>query len=242
MSEAANTTQPARLEFDALVCDLRALVRQERHATITKAEVSRKAANETMAKAAALFAEGRITGADLCRLHALRMRLDLASGITPSYANLTDLATRVVSAETGHAKAAAALASAQEARDAISARLADLAGKRQEIVVRRAEGDVRDDDASALALLDADTDGLKLIVGRHNGTVAEAQAPVRQATDAAAAEDAVEAHAEQVANALEEALRQLWRLRDEQGGGLLKWRPGQGLMNALTRAHHGRMW
>jgi hypothetical protein len=75
-----NTTPPAeRPAFDALVADLRQLVRQQD--TIGKAEAARRNASAVMAKAAALFAKGKITALDVSRLHALRLRLD--DGLLP---------------------------------------------------------------------------------------------------------------------------------------------------------------
>ncbi len=65
----------ARPEFDALVRDLRALVRQQDN--IQKAEDARRNATLVMQRASELFAKGRITAHDLARLHAARLRLDL---------------------------------------------------------------------------------------------------------------------------------------------------------------------
>ena len=65
---------PERPEFARLVFELRALVRQQ--ADAAKAEAARRNATEVMAKAAQAFADGRISGADYMRLHAVRLRLD----------------------------------------------------------------------------------------------------------------------------------------------------------------------
>ncbi len=72
MSDDASTP-PARPEFDRVVFELRALVRDQH---IAKAEAARRNASAVMAKAAEAFAEGRITAHDLTRLHAIRLRLD----------------------------------------------------------------------------------------------------------------------------------------------------------------------
>ncbi len=70
-----DTTPPAqRPAFDALVCDLRALVKEQD--IIAKAEAARCAGTEVMRRAADLFAAGRITGAELTRLHAVWLRLE----------------------------------------------------------------------------------------------------------------------------------------------------------------------
>src|SRR4051812_11164432 len=107
--------------------------------------------------------------------------------MTPNFEAISTLATRAIAAEAHHSKAAASLAAAREAREVVATRLADLVGKRQEIVVRHAEGDFRDDDAEALAVLAADIDGLQLLIGRHDGVVSGAEGPVRAAADAAVA-------------------------------------------------------
>ncbi len=59
-----------RPAFDALVADLRLLIRDQR---VSKA---RATGAEVMAKAEQAFAEGRITAHDLNTLHAARLRLD----------------------------------------------------------------------------------------------------------------------------------------------------------------------
>ncbi len=64
------TPLPARPEYDRLVFELRALVRDQH---IDKA---RATGAEVMQRAEILFKARRISGADLTRLHALRMRLD----------------------------------------------------------------------------------------------------------------------------------------------------------------------
>ncbi len=65
-------------EFTALANSLRALVRQQQDATISKAGAARKTASEVMQQAELLFKAGRITAHDVNVLHAVRMRLDLA--------------------------------------------------------------------------------------------------------------------------------------------------------------------
>jgi hypothetical protein len=70
-------------EFTALVADLRGLA--QRQDTLAKAEVRRRAVSDVMAKAAEMFAAGRITALDVSRLHALRLRLD--DGLLPEERN-----------------------------------------------------------------------------------------------------------------------------------------------------------
>ena len=71
-----NSTTPAfeRSEFDALVRDLRERATQQD--AVTKAEAAGRTADAVMARAAELFAVGHITGAELTRLHAVRLRLE----------------------------------------------------------------------------------------------------------------------------------------------------------------------
>ncbi len=73
MSDDANTP-PARPEYNKLVFELRDLVRRQE--TVAKAEAARRNATLVMKRAGEMFAKGEISGADLTRLHALRMRLD----------------------------------------------------------------------------------------------------------------------------------------------------------------------
>ncbi len=73
MSEDDNTIAPAeRPEFDSLVFSLCKLVRDQR---ISKA---RNTGVEVMQRAEALLKAGKISAVDLCRLHAIRLRLDAA--------------------------------------------------------------------------------------------------------------------------------------------------------------------
>ena len=71
MPDTDNTTAAAeRPEFDRLVFELRALVRDQR---IAKA---RDTGAEVMQWAKMLFRAGKLSAGDLCRLHAVRLRLD----------------------------------------------------------------------------------------------------------------------------------------------------------------------
>jgi hypothetical protein len=70
-------------EFGRLVADLRGLA--QRQDNVVKAEQRRRNVSAVMAKAAALFAEGKITALDVSRLHALRLRLD--DGLLPEERN-----------------------------------------------------------------------------------------------------------------------------------------------------------
>ncbi len=76
--EDTTAALPNRPEFQRLVHDLRALVKEQASGALAKADFARRNANNVMAKAMAAFDEGKITGHDLSVLHALRMRLDLA--------------------------------------------------------------------------------------------------------------------------------------------------------------------
>ncbi len=66
-----------RPAFDALVGDLRALVRRQAQDGIQKAEAARRNASLVMQRASEMFAKGEITARDLAHLHAVRLRLDL---------------------------------------------------------------------------------------------------------------------------------------------------------------------
>ena len=65
-----DNTPAVRPAFDALVADLRALVRDQ---GIAKA---RATGAEVMQRAEMLFTAGKLSAGDLCRLHAVRLRLD----------------------------------------------------------------------------------------------------------------------------------------------------------------------
>ncbi len=69
MSDDASTP-PARPEFDRVVFELRALVRDQH---IAKA---RATGAEVMQRAETLLKAGKLSADDLCRLHAVRLRLD----------------------------------------------------------------------------------------------------------------------------------------------------------------------
>ena len=73
MSDDANTP-PARAEYDKLVFELRDLA--HRQELVAKAQSARRNATLVMKRAGEMFAKDEITGAELTRLHALRMRLD----------------------------------------------------------------------------------------------------------------------------------------------------------------------
>ena len=74
MNDDANTPPEPRPEYAKLVCELRDLVRRQE--TVAKAEAARRAGVEVMRHASEMFAKGEITGAELTRLHAVRLRLD----------------------------------------------------------------------------------------------------------------------------------------------------------------------
>ncbi len=69
MSDDASTP-PARPEFGRLVFELRALAHDQHIAK------SRAAGAEVMQRAEMLFKAGKLSADDLCRLHAVRLRLD----------------------------------------------------------------------------------------------------------------------------------------------------------------------
>ncbi len=71
---------PGRPAFDALVTDLRALMRRQ-EGGIQKAEQRRRDVSAVMMRAAEMFAVGRLSAIDISRLHALRLRLD--DGLLP---------------------------------------------------------------------------------------------------------------------------------------------------------------
>ncbi len=73
MSDDTTPPEP-RPHFDALVADLKQLVRRQE--TVAKAEAARRNATLVMQRASEMFAKGEITGAELTRLHAVRLRLD----------------------------------------------------------------------------------------------------------------------------------------------------------------------
>jgi hypothetical protein len=157
--------------------------------------------------------------------------------------------------EANHSKATAALAAAREARDGVARRLADLSGRRQAIILRRSEGREEEGDREELALLAADHEGLELLLGRHTGTVAEAEGPVHAAANAAAVakhelqraelratEAALLARISEIEKAMVEAGRGLRATRDALGGGLLAWVPSDELMSIITPSRNRRYW
>ena len=79
MMDEDNTTPPAeRPEYDRLLGELRVLARRQDE--VAKAERQRLTATLIMRQAATLFEQGKISGADLAKLHALRLRLDPTGG------------------------------------------------------------------------------------------------------------------------------------------------------------------
>ena len=77
--DASRQVAPERPEFATLAADLRAVMkRQKEAAAVAKAEAARLTGAAVMAKAMDLFGQGKISGADLVRLHALRLRLEEA--------------------------------------------------------------------------------------------------------------------------------------------------------------------
>lgn len=171
--------------------------------------------------------------------------------MTPNFETIADYAVKVTAAEAKHAKAAAA----EEARNAIAARLADLAEKRQAIVLRRAEGRLEDSDPQELAVLGADLDGLEMLLGQRDAAVAEARVPERAAAAAVAAarlelgraearatEEALTARIEAAAAVMVEGLKQARKVRDQLGGGMLPFRVSDELWAALTPLRHNRPW
>ncbi len=65
-----NATPPVRPEYDSLVFELRALVRDQRISKV------RNTGAEVMQRAEALLKAGKISALDLCRLQVVRMRLE----------------------------------------------------------------------------------------------------------------------------------------------------------------------
>jgi hypothetical protein len=175
--------------------------------------------------------------------------------MTPSLENLADLSIAVVSTETAHGKASAALAAAQAARDAVASRLSAAQERLRAIGARRAGGDLREDDAQEAGLLHADVAGLQDLLARRDAEVEAAQAPVSAATaelstarlqlqraEVKATEQALAGRAEQAAAVLLEALQQMRALRDANGGGLLPFKVSDALWSELVPIRHLRPW
>ncbi len=79
MMDDDNTTPPAeRPEYDRLLGELRVLGRRQDE--VAKAERQRLTATLIMRQVSELFEQGKISGADLAKLHALRLRLDPTGG------------------------------------------------------------------------------------------------------------------------------------------------------------------
>ncbi len=73
-----NAPPEARPEYDRLLGELRVLARRQDE--VAKAERQRLSATLIMRQASELFEQGKISGADLAKLHALRLRLDPTGG------------------------------------------------------------------------------------------------------------------------------------------------------------------
>ena len=171
--------------------------------------------------------------------------------MTPNYENVVAAAQAAVAAEARHAAAQTALGATESEADVIRRRILDLDGQRGAIVVRRREGEHRDDDGATLALLDADREGLAQIQAERDAAVAAARGPAEAAADALAsaryalrraealaAERAVMEHAEELQQRLLEALAQLAEIGQQLGrGGRSAWHPSGDLMDALHKLH-----
>lgn len=142
--------------------------------------------------------------------------------------------------------AGAALTAAQERYRTISGRLDDVRSARAVIVARRMSGDHRDDDGAALALADADAEGLALLLSEASGEVAAAQAAAEAARVrrvAARVElDNLEAdrrlaawaaHAAELGERLLAAVRELQAGKDARREPLFRWHPAQALVDQL---------
>jgi chromosome segregation ATPase len=138
---------------------------------------------------------------------------------------------------------------------AMRARLADFEVRRRDIGVRRAAGDQRDADGADLALIAADAEALAAILTRREADVAaaraQAEAAIRnlqqaraglQRAEDQAVETALTARAEELGQALTNAIDELRTVRNRLGGGRLPWVPSRALANHVVSLDLGRPW
>jgi hypothetical protein len=84
--------------------------------------------------------------------------------MTPNFEDVVHATQAAVAVEARAVAAQTALTAADVERDAIAARVMDMQGRRNAVVLRRQEGRFEDDDAATLSLLDADLEGLANIL------------------------------------------------------------------------------
>jgi len=142
------------------------------------------------------------------------------------------------------------VSAAEEYRGKIAERVSALSNERSEIVSRRAGGKHGAEDGAALALIQADLEGLNPILQEAAGKVTEARAAYSAAsaraqglrlelvrTEALAARDALIAHADSLAEKLLETITALDAASQQAGGR--GGRPAWGAPAALFKTLRG---
>jgi hypothetical protein len=145
-------------------------------------------------------------------------------------------------------EARAPLAAAQAHRDKIAARLDALEAQCVAIVSRRAAGDEQDDDGARLALIAADTEGLKGLLVQAEAALAAPRAIAEQAqralasvklasarAEAEAQEVALTAHATMLDQLLVTTLDRLSEASRGIGRPTHQWQPSRQLADAIRR-------
>jgi len=166
----------------------------------------------------------------------------------PAMADVEAAARQVAEASASVEEARAPLAAAQAHRDRIAGRIDALEAERSSIVSRRAQGDECDDDAARLALIAADTEGLRGLLATAEGalvaprdTFERAKAALATArmsfdrTEAEATESALVGHADHLAALLLTTVQQVAEASKRIGRGLPAWAPSAELYNALRK-------
>jgi hypothetical protein len=164
-------------------------------------------------------------------------------------------AERLAEAELAAERAAATHREAAADHDQIRAKITGLDDARRAIGARRAAGDQRAEDGTALALIAADHEALTAIQSEREATVAAARVAAEAAgrvLDAArfslerevdlAEERALTAHLARLDALLRETVVRTNEVARRLGRGRPTWTPSRETMDLVLPLHHGRAW
>jgi hypothetical protein len=123
-----------------------------------------------------------------------------------------------------------------------------MKGERSGIIARRQEGQTEDSDGARLALIDADIEGLTVLLARAKGGLAQILSTIQDATrrveaarymirrlEAENREADLLIYVAALERALLEVLPKLADVRQLLGGGRPRWTPSPALLDGLRR-------
>lgn len=157
-------------------------------------------------------------------------------------------ALQLAQAEAWGERTAEPLAAANEKYERIQARIADLDRQRADLIARRQRGEQHPDDAANMTLIDADREGLAVLLNEAGAAVVAARRPHEDAkreveaarhqlqrTEDEATEKALTDHLHRLDTLMLEALQQLLETNRRIGTTRPTWGPSRPLRDELRR-------